>query len=196
MLRNKVTVMMILLLAVGMMGCKEVGTIERETKETETVFETETENTESVCEVVSNGYTISVDFPEEYTCQVCNCYFVCSSKTTEDSFEIISNQIPDFVDYDEAMGNEELGEWHLSLTDGKLVRTWTKNNVDCSMYYYEKRIPLGETENEPSAEDEYGYFVLFSHPSTKYVYDIFFPTSLSETEVEELLAGINVSFET
>ena len=204
-----------LILSIGMTGCSKVAAetkseavsettsemtseaISETTSEmtSEAVLETLTESSDNICEVTSCGYTVSVNLPEGYTCQVDHNYVICRLAADDTVlFEIEMNTIPDFVNYDEALGNDQMSAWYLSLTDGELVRTWKNGEVDCSLYLYEKRVPLGATEFE-TFEDEYGYYVLFSHSSAKYVYNTFFPTSMSEEEVEELLTGINVSFD-
>lgn len=104
------------------------------------------------------------------------------------------NKVNDqFYDYDEVKQAEQLYFWHISLTDGTLIDyTEITQEIGRSIYYYNKRVPLGITESETVDEEQYGYWVIYGMSGSPKLLYIVFSTDVTKDEVYEFLDTVRV----
>lgn len=103
------------------------------------------------------------------------------------------NETPKRYDYDEVKQSEQLNAWHIGMTDGTLVEyTELTEEIGRSIYYYNKRVPLGITEFETVDEEQYGYWVIYGMSGSSKLFDIIFSTDATKEEVYEFLDTVRV----
>lgn len=89
--------------------------------------------------------------------------------------------------------SEQLHAWHIGMTDGTLVEyTEFTDGIGRSIYYYNKRVPLGITESETVDEEQYGYWVIYGMSGSPKLLYIVFSTDVTKDEVYEFLDTVRV----
>lgn len=96
------------------------------------------------------------------------------------------------VSYKNVKKAENWADWHMGLSDGKLVE-YIDGKVGVSIYLCDERIPMGTTENQTeNAQTRQYYRVIYGNDESEVVAEILFPYGFTKSDVDEVLSTIHV----
>ncbi len=109
----------------------------------------------------------------------------------EEGYEIDTNSLI-MKDYDSVKDAKNWIDWHLDLSDGKLVE-YLDGEVGRSIYLMDERIPMGVTETmEESIKCRNYYRVMWGTKGSDKVIQLDFPYDYTKDRVDEVLSKIRV----